>query len=130
MKYIKKLNIDFDQWSELNNECIYLIFRSSSLLYIGYIIKKNNKYQIVLLNTNEIYDLYVINNINKSIKDNNPIFYKYNILYKELMKTDFYKNNKILIVGADIFRDDILKDPELYINKCKNIYKNKINEIY
>jgi len=119
MKYINKLNIDFDQWDELN-KCTYLIFKSGSL-YIGYIIKKNNKYRIVLLNTNENFGLYVIFNINEI---SNKQIIKYGeidtILYEDLIKTDFYKNNNILIVGINVNKKDILKNPELYSNnKCE-----------
>jgi len=115
MKYIKKLNIDFDQWNELKNEYIYLIFKAGNFLYIGYIIKINNKYQITLLNINGIYDLHVIDNIDK-ISNDQIIEYNDNILYGDLIKTDFYKNNKILIVGINIDKKDILKNPELYSN--------------
>jgi hypothetical protein len=115
VKYIKKLNIDFDQWDELN-KCTYLIFKSGSL-YIGYIIKKNNKYKIALLNTNEIFGLYVIFNINE-ISNKQIIKYGKNdtILYEDLIKTNFYKNNNILIVGINVNKEDILKNPELYSN--------------
>jgi hypothetical protein len=115
VKYIKKLNIDFDQWDELN-KCTYLIFKSGSL-YIGYIIKKNNKYKIALLNTNEIFGLYVIFNINE-ISNKQIIKYGKNdtILYEDLIKTNFYKNNNILIVGINVNKENILKNPELYSN--------------
>jgi hypothetical protein len=115
MKYIKKLNIDFDKWDELKNEFIYLIFKAGNSLYIGYIIKKNNKYKIALLNTNGTYGLHVIDNIDKISNDQN-IDYNDTILYGDLIKTDFYKNNKFLIVGIDVNKEDILKNPELYSN--------------
>jgi hypothetical protein len=125
MKYIKKLNIDFDQWEELN-KCTYLIFRNSNHLFISYIIKKNNKYQIVLLNTNDMFELYVIFNIQEKQLDK-QIVIKYGkidtILYDDLIKTDFYKNNKILIIGIDVNKEDILKNPELYSNnECETKY--------
>jgi len=125
MKYIKKLNIDFDQWEELN-KCTYLIFNNGNRFYIGYIIKINNKYQIVLLNTNDMFELYVIFNIQEKQLDK-QIVIKYGkidtILYEDLIKTDFYKNNKILIVGIDVNKEDILKNPELYSNnECETKY--------
>jgi hypothetical protein len=125
MKYIKKLNIDFDLWEELN-KCTYLIFRNSNHLFISYIIKKNNKYQIVLLNTNDMFELYVIFNIQEKQLDK-QIVIKYGkidtILYDDLIETDFYKNNKILIIGIDVNKEDILKNPELYSNnECETKY--------
>jgi hypothetical protein len=51
--------------------------------------------------------------------ENSLIFYKYRILYKDLIRTDFYKNNKILIVGVDVDKKDILKNPKLYEIDCK-----------
>jgi hypothetical protein len=130
MKYIKKLNIDFDQWGELNEKCTYLIFKSGNYIYLGYIIKKDNKYRIVLLNTNDTYGLHVIDNIDKISNDQNIIYNINNnisILYEDLIKTDFYKNNKILIVGIDVNKEDILKKLELYINNndCKTKIKLK-----
>jgi len=119
MKYIKKLNIDFDQWDKLkDNKCTYLIFKSGYNLFLSY-IKNNNIY---LLNNPHPIILKIIENINKSINDDTLIYYRYNILYKELIKTDFYKNNKILIVGIDVDKEDILKNPKLYEinNNCKN----------
>jgi hypothetical protein len=121
MKYIKKLNIDFDQWDELKNKYIYLIFKSINFLYIGYIIKINNEYRITLLNINSTYGLHVIDNIYKISNDqiivyNDRCFRSINILYGDLIKSDFYKNNKILIVGIDVNKEDILKNPELYSN--------------
>jgi len=119
MKYINKLNIDFNQWDELNNnDCIYLIFRSKFHLYLGFIIKKNNNYFIKLLNEKKLFNINVINNI---ISINNYIYYyKKNILYEDLIKTNFYKENKILIVGINVDKEDIFKIPELYVNDCLN----------
>jgi hypothetical protein len=122
MKYINKLNIDFNNWNELNNKCTYIIFRSKGLssnynLFIGYIKQKNNKYFFVLLNDYITYGLFVINDINNNIPYNASIYYhNKKIKYKYLIKTDFYKNNKILIVGIDVNKEDILKNPELYSN--------------
>jgi hypothetical protein len=124
MKYIKKLNIDFDQWNKLKNECTYLIFKSSYNLYLGYILninKINNSYYgnvvdygICLLNHRYIHDLNVIHNI-KEINDNDLIHYNNKtIKYKDLIKTDFYKNNKILIIGINVSKKDILKNPKIY----------------
>jgi hypothetical protein len=142
MKYIKKLNIDFDQWDELKlSKCTYLIFKSgySYRLYIGYIgvtadldkklaiIKKSNKYQIILLNDNDTFNLNILQNFNEIPSKQTNIHYKLSntILYEDLIKTDFYKNNKILIVGIDVNKEDILKNPELYVNnnKCKTNFK-------
>jgi hypothetical protein len=122
MKYIKRLNIDFDNWDELNNECTYLIFNNGYDIYFGYI--KNN--YCYLLNSPHKISLKAINNIN-AINDNTLIYYKYNILYKNLIKTDFYKNNKILIVGIDVDYINILKNPESYVNnnECETKIKLK-----
>jgi len=127
MKYIKKLNIDFDQWGELNKKCIYLIFRTGLNYYLGYIKKKYNNFFVVLLNDDFLHDIRIIHNINKQIKNNYIIKFKFssNILYKNLIKTDFYKNNKILIVGIDIDDINILKNPESYVNN--NECETKIN---
>jgi len=79
MKYIKELNIDFDQWDKLN-ECTYLIFRSVNRFYIGYII--NNK--VYLLNDNRSHNLRTIDNINQSFNDDSLIYYgSNNILNKD-----------------------------------------------
>jgi hypothetical protein len=116
MKYIKRLNIDFDNWDELNNECIYLIFRSVNRFYIGYII--NNK--VYLLNDYRSHNLRTIDNINQSFNDDSLIFYysSNNILYKDLKQTDFYKNNNILIVGVDIYKKELKKLNFFNTNNC------------
>jgi hypothetical protein len=118
MKYINKLNINFDQWEELNklnNGCIYLVFRNTTENYLGYI--KNNK--LYLLNKpQQPNSLKAISNVYYTY-ENSLIFYKYRILYKDLIRTDFYKNNKILIVGVDVDKKDILKNPKLYEIDCK-----------
>jgi len=126
MKYIKKLNIDFDQWGELN-KCIYLIFRNGNHLFISYIIKKNNNFFVVLLNGDFSHNIRSIHNVNKQIKNDDIINFPSNILYGDLIKTDFYKNNKILIVGIDVDYINILKNPESYINNndCKTKIKLK-----
>jgi len=127
MIYIKKLNIDFDQWEELN-KCTYLIFKSINYIYLGYIIKKDNKYRIVLLNTNDTYGLHVIDNINRNELNNKYILYKNSVIkYKNLIETDFYQKNKVLIVGIDVDKEEIIKNPELYSN---NEFKNKIKMKY
>jgi hypothetical protein len=138
MKYIKKLNIDFDinmkyikelinfdNWNELdnrndlNNECIYLIFKSDNRLYLGYIID----YKIHILKYEENgyynYNIKVINIINRNELNNKYILYKNSVIkYKNLIETDFYKNNKILIVGIDVDKEEIIKNPSLYKYKC------------
>jgi hypothetical protein len=131
MKYIKKLNIDFDNWGELN-KCIYLIFKNGGSFYIGY-INKNEKsnYSLYILNDNYQYSLKTVifkNNIkNKSQLNNKYIFNKDNkIKYKDLIETNFYKNNKILIVGFDVNKEDIVNNPELYYSVCDNYKKNML----
>jgi hypothetical protein len=92
MKYIKRLNIDFDNWIEFN-ECTYLIFRNVNKFYIGYIIKKSNKYRIILLNDNDIFNINILQNINEIPSKQTNIHYKLRntILYDDLIvKISFY----------------------------------------
>jgi len=123
MKYIKKLNIDFDQWGELNKGCTYLIFKSGSKIYLGYIVSKYKSYNLYLLNGTVSYNINIIHNVKKI--DN--IYYKkpnnrspwYNgILYKNLIKSNFYKKNKILIIGIDINKEELLNNINSYVNNC------------
>jgi len=125
MKYIKKLNINFDQWNELKlNKCTYLIFNNGYVIYFGYI--KNN--YCYLLNSPHKISLKAINNIDTKLTLHKLIYCgSFSIKYKELKQTDFYKNNNnnILIVGVDVYKEDILKNPELYNNNelCKTKLK-------
>jgi len=72
-----------------------------------------------------MFNINILQNFNEIPSKQINIHYKLRntILYKNLIKTDFYKNNKILIVGIDINKEDILKNPELYVNDCKTKLK-------
>jgi hypothetical protein len=121
MKYINKLNINFDKWEELNNECIYLLFRNFEKYYLGYIINNDNEYYINLINNkNKIikFKLFVIENITNNIDIDNI-----NISFLD-QKFKNIKNNNILIVGIDINKEDIMSNLNKYSNKqnCEYLF--------
>jgi len=121
MKYIKELNINFNNWDEVdyvNNKHKFLIFQSSSSTnYIGLIIKSKKTffYQIKLLSVNDEYGLDVIYELN-----NYPI----DVNYDFGMSINFKKldRDKILIVGIDYSKDYIINNPDEFIMDNKNYY--------
>jgi len=125
MKYINKLNINFDKWEELNklnNECTYLLFRNFEKYYLGYIVNNNNEYYINLINNkNKIikFKLFVIENITNDIDIDNI-----NISFLDQKFKNIKNNNNILIVGININRKDIMSNLNKYSNKqnCEYLF--------
>jgi len=127
MKYINKLNINFDEWEELNklnNECIYLLFRNTEKYYLGYFFKKNEYYYLKLVYSKN----YQKRNHLLFIKPTYPISSIFDltlgelgdnlyISYLEKSYKDIKKLNlNIIIVGIDKSRKDILNNVDKYLN--------------
>jgi len=125
MKYIKKLNIDFNKWDnyDYDDKHKFLIFQSSlSTNYIGLLVRseKSVNYQIKLLSDNSEYGLNVMYELNKY-----PVIVNYDFG----MTVDFEKldKNKILIVGIDYSKEYIINNPNEFVIENKNY---NINDLY
>jgi len=101
MKYINKLNIDFDQWSDLENNNIKLFIEDKEDKYVLYLnqeqyyniflpyIKKNN-IKLYWNNSNKN-----ILNLNINFNYNDIVLYKLNMLNYQLTYSnlDFFKKH-------------------------------------
>jgi hypothetical protein len=108
MKYIKKLNIDFDNWDDIH---------SNKYWYLNCFKYNNN-------NNNDIYITYIdIDNNNK--RNNNIEILFYNIYSKNKISYNIYVNiNKI---GLNFFKNDI-NDTYYLISNKDNISLSDISD--
>jgi len=116
MKYIKKLNINFDDWDNYitDNNFKFLIFKMfDSSIYIGYIIKTYFGYSIKLFN-GHYYGIYSLHNINNDLSSDDKIYL--NNENKDFVKFSEIDLNKVLIVGKDY-------DKRYIINNVINFVK-------
>jgi len=117
MKYIKKLNIDFNDWNEidynglnkLNNDNKFIIFnsvsseRNSIKCFIGYISYIKGDYKLNILNDTIYYDVD-LRHLQKCKNSNEfccqHIYYEY-YFRKKYINFDELDRNKVIIVGED-----------------------------
>jgi len=119
MKYVKKINIDFNNWEEIEDFNKFIIFRSGKYYYIGYIIVDYGEYKIILYDKEyPKYNIDVINSI-MDIYPNDII--KYN-LDNGVNFVDLDRN-KIIVVGIDCTKRELLDNIDKYVveNKEYNI---------
>jgi len=118
MKYIKRLNIDFNDWDKIETTNKFLLFNSGNYYYLGYIYKNADTYQISLLKNLENFNINinVIKNIKFNISSSKLIHYSLNdvILFGKINK------DKIIIVGKDYDSQYIKDNPDKFV-------MNKIN---
>jgi len=117
MKYIKKLNIDFNNWDEIEYIDKFLIFKSGKYYYIGYIIDDYDNYKLVLYDNEKHTNKYTVDVINNIVNINPHDKVNYNLNDSvEFVNLD---RNKIIVVGIDCNRRELLSNIDKYVIEHK-----------
>jgi len=126
MKYIKKLNIDFNDWDNIDDNNIkFIAFRTANCCnFIGYIIYKNSDYHLKLIESDILLTLNPIGEI-KKLTDKTIFFIhdkdNLTISYKEI------NTYKVSFIGINLSKEYFLKNLNKFVIEDNNYTKKDIS---
>jgi len=132
---MSKINIDFDDWEDYDNEDDqkYFIFCYNNNLFLGYLFKSKyyDKYYLTINGTPSLtISINLISNIKKEINNNNIIRYEYNRTHINGNEHDTYKVTLFKYFNKDkiniIYDKNQIQD--YFVNNNNIKYKFNIND--